>query len=242
MIVACIPAFNEEKAIAGVVRKARRFVDTVVVCDDGSSDNTAAIAESFGAIIVKHSRNMGKGTALVNLFETSRKLGAKAIVTLDGDGQHDPSDIPNVLRPVLEGSADISVGVRFNGNNQEFIPSYRIIGNRLVTILANFGSDSPVSDTTCGFRAYSRRAVEGIRIFTRGMGVDSQILMDARRKRFRIKEAQVSVRYGADTSTLNPVQHFMELVTAIVSYRVRTALPRPLPFEILTRHHRIPRR
>ena len=93
MIVACIPAFNEEKTIARVVLSAQKFVDKVIVCDDGSDDMTAQIAQSLGAVVVRHSSNMGKGATLRTLFRTSLDAGAKVVVTLDGDGQHDAAEL-----------------------------------------------------------------------------------------------------------------------------------------------------
>ena len=114
MIVACIPAYNEEKTIAKIVIGARKYVHQVIVGDDGSDDMTAEIAESLGAIVVRHGDNLGKGAILRSLFEASLKAGATVVVTLDADGQHDPRDIPIVVRPVLDGKADLSIGARFS--------------------------------------------------------------------------------------------------------------------------------
>ena len=97
-VVACIPAFNEEASIARVVLMAERFVDRVLVCDDGSTDMTGVIAEALGAEVVFHETNLGYGAALQSLFEEARKRGVDAVVTLDADGQHDPSEIPKLLK------------------------------------------------------------------------------------------------------------------------------------------------
>jgi glycosyltransferase involved in cell wall biosynthesis len=87
-IIACIPAYNEEKTIAKVIIKTQKYVDKVIVCDDGSKDMTSEIAERLGAIVIKHERNMGKGEALRNLFKKAIELNADIVITLDGDGQH----------------------------------------------------------------------------------------------------------------------------------------------------------
>ena len=223
MIVACIPAYNEEKTIARVVLSAQKYVDKVIVCDDGSEDMTAQIAQSLGAVVVRHPNNMGKGATLRTLFRTSLDAGAKVVVTLDGDGQHDPAEIPVVVRPVTEGNADISIGARFHGKNA--IPRHRVIGNKMLNYLTNVGNGEKLMDTQSGFRAYSRKAIEDIEVRENGMGVDSQILLDARKSNLRISESMVSVTYGKETSTHHPIRHLGDVVLSLVKY---AAEERPL--------------
>ncbi len=216
MIAACIPAYNEERAIARVVLDAQKYADKVIVCDDGSDDMTGEIAHSLGATVIRHERNLGKGAALRSLFNASLAMGAKVIVTLDGDGQHDATEIPEVTKPILEGTADISVGSRFSGKNH--IPVYRTVGNRLISLLANTGAKDKFVDTTSGFRAYSRFAVETIDPRQDGMGIDSQLLLDARAKKLRIVDTPISVTYGKDTSTYHPVRHFAQITGGMLQY------------------------
>jgi len=223
VIVACIPAYNEERTIARVVLSTQKYVDKVIVCDDGSQDMTAQIAQSLGAIVVQHPNNMGKGATLRTLFRTSLDAGAKVVVTLDGDGQHDPAEIPVVIRPVMEGTADISIGARFHGKNE--IPTHRIIGNKLLNYLTNIGNGEKLMDTQSGFRAYSRRAIEDIEVKEDGMGADSQILLDARKSNLKISESMISVTYGKDTSTHHPIRHLGDVVQSLVKY---AAEERPL--------------
>ena len=94
LVVVGIPAFNEEKTIAKGVLQVRKYVDWVVVCDDGSTDMTAEIAERLGADVVRHEKNLGYGVTLKSLFRRAQELGADLMVTLDGDGQHNPAEIP----------------------------------------------------------------------------------------------------------------------------------------------------
>jgi glycosyltransferase involved in cell wall biosynthesis len=223
LIVACIPAYNEEKTIARVVLSTQKYVDKVIVCDDGSQDMTAQIAQSLGAIVVQHPNNMGKGATLRTLFRTSLDAGAKVVVTLDGDGQHDPAEIPVVIRPVMEGTADISIGARFHGKNE--IPTHRVIGNKLLNYLTNIGNGEKLMDTQSGFRAYSRKAIEDIEVREDGMGADSQILLDARKSNLKISESMISVTYGKDTSTYHPIRHLGDVVLSLVKY---AAEERPL--------------
>ena len=223
MIIACIPAYNEERTIARVVLSAQKYVDKVIVCDDGSRDMTAQIAQSLGAVVVRHPNNMGKGATLRTLFQTSLDAGAKVVVTLDGDGQHDPAEIPVVVRPVMEGTADISIGARFHGKNE--IPRHRVIGNKMLNYLTNIGNGEKLMDTQSGFRAYSRKAIEDIEVKENGMGADSQILLDARKSNLRVSESMVSVTYGKDTSTHHPIRHLGDVVLSLVKY---AAEERPL--------------
>lgn len=106
MIIACIPAYNKERTIGSVVVRAMRFVDRVVVCDDGSGDLTGAIAGGLGAVVVRHERNMGKGAALRTAFRCARDLEPDVVVMLDGDSQHDPGEFSRLVEPVVGGEAE----------------------------------------------------------------------------------------------------------------------------------------
>ena len=114
-IVAVIPAFKEEENIAKVVLLTKKYVDLVIVGDDGSDDMTAEIAKALGAIVIRNNKNMGKGYTLKRLFNEALKLGADIIVTLDADGQHDPKYIPKLTEPIINGEADIVIGSRYHG-------------------------------------------------------------------------------------------------------------------------------
>jgi hypothetical protein len=138
------------------------------------------------------------------------------VVTLDGDGQHDPSEIPVVARPVMEGTADISIGARFHEKNQ--IPLHRKVGNKFLNFLTNIGNGEKLVDTQSGFRAYSRRAIEDIEVKENGMGVDSQILLDAKKNNLKVSESMISVRYGGETSTHNPIRHLGDVTLALIRY------------------------
>jgi len=228
-VVAAIPAYDEEKVIAGVVLQAQRYVDRVVVCDDGSSDLTAEIAERLGADVVRHDRNMGYGAALQSLFKRARQLGADAMVTLDGDGQHNPREIPMLVEPVLEGKADVVIGSRFLGDAEKMnsVPRYRRLGIKVITKLSgasNFG----VSDAQSGFRAYGRKALEGLSLFENGMGVSVEVLMEAKKMGLTVVEVPTECNYhGLKTSTSDPLKHGASVIMSIVRWVVEE---RPLLF------------
>jgi len=192
-VIACIPAYNEEKTIAKVLVKTKKYVDKVIVCDDGSTDMTAEIAEALGAEVIRHEINMGKGAAIRSLFRKSREENADVIVTLDADGQHDPDEIPILLKIAEESGADIVVGSRFlTEETAKKIPTYRYIGNRILTMVT---SVKGILDTQSGFRVYSRKAIELIQPAEMGFAVDSEILYKASERGLKIVEVPVRVEY-----------------------------------------------
>lgn len=218
LTVACIPAYNEEKTIAKVVLLTKKYVDKVIVCDDGSADLTSDIAAGLGADVIKHNGNGGYGRAIQSIFKRARDLGADVLVTLDGDGQHDPNEIPTLLKPILEEGVDVVVGSRFiedNGKNDA--PLYRRIGIKVITSLTNIASNSRVTDAQSGYRAYSRKVLEELEIDEDGMGVSVEILMNAGKSNFKVVEVPVGCDYrGLDTSTYNPLIHAIDVVKSII--------------------------
>lgn len=213
LVVAGIPALNEEATIARVVIGAGQSVDRVIVCDDGSQDMTGEIAKRLGALVIKHESNLGKGAALRSIFGKARELGASALVTIDGDGQHNPAEIPRLLEGLAAG-VDVVVGSRFISNSAN-IPSHRRAGNVVLNYLTE-GKHAGVSDTQSGFRAYGRRAIEIISPGERGMSVDSEILMEARDAGLKIAEVPISVSYEGKTSKTHPVYHGLDVVGSIL--------------------------
>lgn len=225
-IVICIPAFNEANTIGRVVSRSRAFGAHILVCDDGSTDDTSREATKNGAIVACHKKNLGKGAALKTLLREASRFGSDVVVTLDGDGQHDPSDIPRLIAPVLEGTADVVIGCRFSGENR--IPLYRRVGNSVLSLMTNWSAGTRIRDTQSGFRAYSSRVIPSISIIENGMGVDSEILIKLARQGFRIEEKDVAVTYGGDTSTFNPASHIIRVVWSITreKYRSLRMIPR----------------
>tara|TARA_B110001454_G_scaffold142753_1_gene132546 strand:- start:917 stop:1795 length:879 start_codon:yes stop_codon:yes gene_type:complete len=206
-ILVCIPAFNEEGVIGNLIKKIFSFADSVVVCDDGSSDNTSKEAKKFGALVIKHNENKGKGAALKTLFNHARHSKSDIIVTIDGDGQFLPHEIKKLTKPIQEKSADIVVGYRFDDTTE--MPSYRKFGNKLLDRATNIITDLPIRDTQSGFRAYSKKAIDLIKFSNDGFTADSEILISASENGLRISEEKITVIYdtGHKTSTKNPVSH-----------------------------------
>ena len=214
--IACIPAFNVEHQIADVIKKSQKYVDKVLVCDDGSTDNTSVNAKSSGAIVIKHDKNLGKGAALKTLFQKAKDLHADIIITIDGDGQFLPEEIPILIEPIKIKKFDVVIGNRFL--DSEEMPSYRKAGNKILDKFTKLAANLPFEDTQSGFRSYSKNALEKISFSTNGFGVDSEILVDAVNKDLKITEKNVTVIYntGDKTSTKNPVSHSMGVVASII--------------------------
>lgn len=219
LIVVGIPAYEEEKTIGRVVLKSLEHADKVIVCDDGSSDMTGAIASRLGSEVIRHQRNLGYGAAIRSLFERARELDAEVLVTLDGDGQHDPSEIADVVKPIADGVADVVIGSRFvNGHPASAMPWYRRAGIKFITRLANNGAKNDVQDAQSGFRAYNRKALKSLTLLEDGMGASAEILIEARKRGLRVCEVSASCNYdnGSETSTHNPVKHGISVVASIV--------------------------
>ena len=157
-IVVVIPAYNEERFIGSVVLKARLFTDLVIVVDDGSPDGTALVAESAGAIVLTHSENKGKASALNTAFQAARVYAPDVVVMLDGDGQHMPEEITQVVTPILNHQADIVVGSRYLENTST-VPRHRTWGHWAFNFLTRLSSGVAVSDSQSGYRASSPQAV-----------------------------------------------------------------------------------
>lgn len=214
-IVAAIPCHNEERHIGSVVTKAREYVGQVIVIDDGSSDRTAEVAETAGARVIKHEVNKGKGMAMNTALDEARRLDADILVFLDGDGQHNPDEIPVVLKPVLEGRADVVVGSRFVGKNSP-IPRYRILGLYIITLVTNLGSGIRLTDSQSGFRALSRKAISSLHFSRTKVGdVECEAQFLIKRTHLRVTEVPIVVSYNDDVKR-NPVaQGLGNLLTAI---------------------------
>jgi len=217
MIVAGIPAYNEEKAIAKVVLLAQKYADVVVVCDDGSQDMTSDIAQKLGAVVIKHEKNVGYGAAIQTLFEKARALNADLLLTLDADGQHDAREIPKLIQPICDNKADIVVGSRFLQKSSG-LPLYRRWGIRVLTKMTNGSKQKgALTDAQCGFRAYNRKAIDGLVLDEQGMGVSAESLLKARALGLVVTEVPVEVRYrGLETSTHNPFKHGLSVVSTII--------------------------
>jgi glycosyltransferase involved in cell wall biosynthesis len=232
-IVVCIPAYNEALVIGDVISKAKRYANEVIVYDDGSTDNTYEVAKSSGATtVIRAPRNRGYGTAIRALFEASRDKNAEIMVTLDSDGQHDAQQIPDLIRPLIQGECDIVIGSRFltSGDSQK-VPRYRSAGIKAITRFAQYASYEGITDAQSGFRAYNGNALCRINLFDEGMSVSTEILLRAKEKSLTVKEVPVTISYDISHKNKrfarNSVSHGVGVLYSIVQF---VSLRHPMAF------------
>ena len=212
-----IPAFNEEKNIASIISRLKDFTDSIIVCDDGSSDMTAKIAEDMGAILVKHPKNLGYGAAIRTIFLKAKDLESDVLVTLDGDGQHQIMDVEKILKPIEKNQADIVIGSRFLDKKSD-VPKYREFGINVITKVTNVTIKNKLTDAQSGLRAYSKKVLSEIAPSDSGMGISTEILIKASSKGLKIVEVPITISYAGETSTQNPVSHGTSVLFSTIKY------------------------
>ncbi len=219
-VIAAIPCFNMERSIRNIISRARKHVDGVIVIDDGSHDGTAQAAVAAGAFVISHATNRGYGEAIKSCFEAAMVNTANVLVILDGDGQHNPDEIPELLSPILSGEADLVIGSRFLTNKHN-IPRYRRFGIGVITFLWNFGAKVKISDTQSGFRAYRRVAFQNFSLSEPGMSVSIEIILKARKMGLRIEEVPISCYYAPSKLNIKAIKHGLNVALTTVMLRLR---------------------
>jgi glycosyltransferase involved in cell wall biosynthesis len=220
-----MPAFNEEKYIGSLVLKTRQYVDEVIVVDDGSTDNTAEIARLAGARVIQHEGNKGYGAAIQRIFAEAKKIDPDILVILDADAQHRPQEIPSIVKPIQDNDYDCVIGSR--RDQAKKIPFYRRIGQMIILHSVKTISENTLTDSECGFRAFSRKAIHAIELKENGMAVSAETVAEASRKNLKIKQVPVTATYSSDSSTLHPMRHGFSVFTRIL---VMISEQRPLFF------------
>ena len=227
-IVIGIPAFNEEKNIAAIILKLKKITNTIIVCNDGSSDLTNKIAEELGAIVINHSKNLGYGAAIRSIFLKAKEMNSDILVTFDADGQHRIEDIKQVIQPIIENKTDIVIGSRFLNEEENEVPEYRKVGIKIITKVTNVSINQKITDSQSGFRAYSKQVLEKLSPSDVGMGISTEILIKSSKMGFKILEVPIKILYqGENTSTHNPISHGTSVLFSTIKY---TSIEHPLKF------------
>lgn len=214
--IAVIAAFNEDRFIGSVVLKTQRYVDHVIVVDDGSTDHTAAIAEAAGAELIRLEDNRGKAQAVNVGLRRARELDAGIVVLIDADGQHNPGEIPHLIEPIESQRADIVVGSRFLQVRSR-IPRWRIFGQHALTLATNVASGVSLTDSQSGFRALSRRALRTLKFRPGGgFSIESEMQFLVHQHKLAVQEVPVSVDYS-ERPKRNPFRHGMQVINGIMA-------------------------
>jgi len=208
-----------------VIKKSLPHVDNVIVCDDGSTDNTAKLARDAGAIVITQ-KNQGYGAAIATLFDYARKENAQIMITLDGDGQHNPDQIPLLINVITTHNVDVVIGSRFLDDTTK-ASGYRKTGIKIITSASNYGTNFKVSDSQSGFRAYSKNAIDAIHPTEQGMAASTEILLKISNKGLSVAEVPITISYHGDTSEQHSVPHGVSVLINTLKY---VSIRHPLPF------------
>lgn len=219
-IAAIIPALNAERSIATVVAHTRRHVEPVIVIDDGSSDATGELARAVGATVLRHDVNRGKGAALKTGFAWALDASFDAVITLDADGQHLPDEIPMFLEEYAQSRADLIIGGRAHLFRQ-MVPIRRMANQFSAWCIAK-ASGAPIADSQSGFRLYSARLLRAIHLRTDGFDMESEIIVRAGRRGFRIVTIPIDLGFvnGIATSHYKPLKDTLRIAWTVVRARV----------------------
>ncbi len=211
---AVIPAFNEAENISKVINGVKAYGIDVIVVDDGSLDETSLIAEKSGAHVMHHCKRCGKGLSLRIGFNQALKRGYEIIISMDGDGQHDPMDIPRFLDAVRGKQVSVVLGNRMD--NPKDMPFIRIITNRFMSSVISAICHQPIPDTQCGYRLFTREAISGVDIKADKFEVESELLVKLARNGFKIESVPVRSIYGQEKSKIRPIRDAFRFIRFLI--------------------------
>jgi glycosyltransferase involved in cell wall biosynthesis len=214
-----IPTYNEASSIGLIVRKLRARDFRVVVVDDGSSDHTIIDANRFGAELVVHSRNVGKGRCIKEGLEYSLENGCDIVITMDGDGQHELGEIDKFIEQYRRSGADIVLGNRMH--NPKEMPFIRRCTNVFMSFVISFILGKRIEDSQCGYRLLSRTAIEKMSLRTTKYEIESEVLLEAKRHGLDISSVEISSIYQGESSQINPFFDTVRFIKFIIYESLR---------------------
>jgi glycosyltransferase involved in cell wall biosynthesis len=219
-ICIAIPALNAGRHVGPVIEEARRLNSNVVLVDDGSTDDTARVAESAGANVLRHAVNRGKGAALKTAFAWALQQRFDGVITLDADGQHLAAEIPKFLEARASTGADLIIGGRAHLFGQ-MLPRRRL-ANRFSARMIALVSGSVVTDSQSGYRFYSRQLLEKLTLRADGFDMESEVIVRAGRAGLRIVTIPIELGFvdGVATSHYKPVKDSLRIAWTVLKTRV----------------------
>jgi len=214
-----VPAYNEERRIAAVVRSVREQVPVVVAVDDGSRDGTAREAEQAGAVVLRHETNRGKGAALETGFRYAREQGYDYVITMDGDGQHDPADLPKFVETYERTGIPVLIGNRMADAGS--MPWIRRVTNRVMSWLLSREMAQFVPDTQCGYRLFRCDIVPLVAAESVRYAAESEMLLNVADRGIRIDAVPIATIYRDEKSKINPFCDTVRFIGMLRRYRRR---------------------
>lgn len=190
-VTVIIPAHNEEKYISKVIEESKKYVDNVIIVDDDSTDKTSELAKKQGAIVIKHSSNSGLGKSLKTGCDSAVLLGSDILIILDGDGQHDPSEIPAMIKLLKSKEAGLVIGER----DFKKIPLKKRVGNIFLSWMLKEMFDIKIKDTQSGYRAMTAETYRKIRWKSKDYSVASEILINLKNKNLKYATKKIKTIY-----------------------------------------------
>ncbi len=225
-IAVIIPAYNEENAIGKVITKVPQYIPDIgpvriYVVDDGSVDKTGNIALKAGAHVVHHAINLGVGATTITGMQAALRDGADILVTLDGDGQHDPTEIEALVTPIAENDVDFVIGSRFLKKPNKQTPKIRIVGNRIMNIITFLFYRVWISDTQSGYKAFSAKTASRMHLSFFGYEICSEMIGEIRRLKLTYQEVPIKAIYSQYSlkkgqSALNGVNILLRMITRLI--------------------------
>jgi glycosyltransferase involved in cell wall biosynthesis len=217
-----LPIHNEASTIGPLIDQIKPHGSRILVVDDGSTDMGSRIARNRGATVLRSKKNLGKGNAVRKGFSYLLRTEAwETVVVMDADGQHDPNEIPKFLKEQKEGNADIVVGNRMQARGD--MPPLRWMTNRFMSFIISLLMGQRIPDSQCGFRCLSRRCLRALRLRSERFELESEMLIQAGRKRFKIVSVPIRTIYRNQISRIDPIADTFRFLRLL--FRRRTALP-----------------
>lgn len=215
-VAVLIPALNASDTIGRLIRGVTRFVPHhhIVVVDDGSTDNTGKLAQDAGAMVVRHRENKGKGAALQTGFRYVLEGQYKGVIVLDADGQHDERYIPAFLGRAFREDVGIIIGSRMD--HVGAMPRLRVLTNRLTSACVSALARQRIPDSQSGYRYIRADVLKAIRLRTTRYDTESEMLIQAGRKGYRIDSVPISSIYGREKSTIRPVRDTLRFIFLVM--------------------------
>jgi glycosyltransferase involved in cell wall biosynthesis len=234
-----IPAHNVENQIEAVIQEARPWVNKILLVDDGSTDHTRDMALSLGAEVVSYRPNRGKGFALRQGIAYYIKNEFEAILTMDGDGQHDPKRIPFFIDEFKKGQAEVIIGSRMGESSK--IPRNRYYPNLVGTYCISWATGQYIPDSQSGFRLYQVKAIKGLDLQSEGFAFETELLIKLAKRGFRIASFPIPAiyRHGGQVSHYRPVRDTYQIsIMVLRSIFWKREVPRPRGVFLMPFRHR----